>query len=93
MSGGHFDHQQYRIGQIADDIQLLIENNDSKSKNEYGDAIGRNYPPEIIAKFCDAVKCLRRAQIYATRIDWLVCDDDGPNNFLERLEAELEQHD
>lgn len=89
MSGGHFGYEQYKIGQIVDEIQLLIDNNHSQEKNSYGDSIGKNYPPEVVDKFREAVKVLKMAQIYAQRIDWLVSDDDGPRSFLSRLEEEL----
>lgn len=89
MSGGHFGYEQYKIGQIADDIQLLIDTNDSCEKNSYGDPIGRNYSPEVVDKFREAVKVLRMAHVYAQRIDWLVSGDDGPNSFLRRLEEDL----
>lgn len=89
MSGGHFGYEQYKIGQIADDIQLLIDTNASTEKNSCGDPIGRDYPPEVVDKFREAVKVLRMAHVYAQRIDWLVSDDDGPNSFLARLEEDL----
>jgi hypothetical protein len=89
MSGGHFNYDQYKIGQIADDIQLLIDTNNSQEKDQWGDKIGGSYPPEIIQQFSDAITVLRRAQVYAQRIDWLVCGDDGPDSFLERLAEEL----
>lgn len=93
MSGGHFDYQQYRIGQIADDIQLLIDNNDSKETDQWGDRIGCGFSPEIIKRFEDAVVHLRKAQIYAQRIDWLVSGDDGENSFMVRLDEELKTLD
>lgn len=89
MSGGHFNHDQYRIGQIADDIQLLIDNNLSTEKNEWGDRIGRGYPPEVVDRFREAVRALRTAQIYAQRIDYLVSGDDGEESFMKRLGEEL----
>lgn len=91
MSGGHFDYQQYRIGQIADDIQLLIDSNDSTELNLYGDRVGCGYPREVVDRFREAVKVLRIAQIYAQRIDWLVSGDDGVEGFLARLAAELDK--
>lgn len=91
MSGGYFEYQQYRISQIADDVQLLIDNNNSAELNSYGEAIGRNYPPEVIERFREAVVALKTAFVYAQRIDWLVSDDDGVNSFLIRLEQELKQ--
>lgn len=89
MSGGHFDYQQYKIGQMADDIQLLIDNNLSNEKNEWGDRIGRGYAPEVVDRFREAVKALRIAQIYAQRIDYLVSGDDGEDSFMKRLDEEL----
>jgi hypothetical protein len=52
--------------------------------------LGRGYSPEIVQHFCDAVTVLRRAQVYAQRIDWLVSGDDGPHSFVERLAEELQ---
>lgn len=90
MSGGHFDYQQYRISQIADEIKLLIENNNSEP-NEWGKPVQQNYSPEVIDLFKDAVVCLRKAFIYAQRIDWLVSGDDGEKSFLIRLNEELHE--
>jgi hypothetical protein len=89
MSGGYFDYQQYRISQIADDIKLLIENNNSIELNEWGDRIGRNYPPEIIQHFQDAVVHLKMAFVYVQRIDWLVSGDDGEEGFQNCLQKDL----
>lgn len=89
MSGGHFDYQQYRIGQIADDIQILIDTNDDRNADGWDGNPGRGYPPDVIERFREAVKILRIGQVYAQRIDWLVSGDDGEKGFLERLEEEL----
>ena len=34
---------------------------------------------------------LKKATIYAQRIDWLVSGDDGEESFLSRLKEDLEQ--
>ena len=47
------------------------------------------YSPEIIEKFKESVELIRRAYVYAHRIDWLVSGDDGEESFLRRLEEEL----
>jgi hypothetical protein len=78
MSGGHFDYAQYKIGDIADSIEQLI------SKDEDG-----RYTEETIVQFCTALWLLRRAQIYAQRIDWLVSCDDGEDSFHKRLAFDL----
>jgi hypothetical protein len=90
MSGGHFDYNQYKIGYIADEVETLIENNDSDEQNQWGDVIGRHYKPETIQEFKNALKALRVAEIYAQRIDWLVSGDDGEDSFHRRLKKDLE---
>lgn len=90
MSGGHFQYKQYDIGYIADEVEHLIETNDSNKKNEWGDIIGRHYDHKTIEEFKKALKALRVAQVYAQRIDWLVSCDDGEDAFHKRLKKELE---
>ena len=93
MSGGHFNYQQYRLRDIADEIATIVDNNDSKKLDEDGYPLGRGYPPPVIEKFTEAVKTLRRAEIMAHRIDWLLSGDDGEETFLERLEKDLKAFD
>ena len=86
MSGGHFNYEQYKIEQIADDVQSLIDNNDTV--NEFGGANG--YSPETLKEFENAVKALRIAFVYAHRIDWLESGDDGEETFHKRLKQGLD---
>ena len=86
MSGGHFDYQQYRLGDIADSIEASIEVNNVKSEEfEWV----QEYSAETIAEFKTAVDLLRRARIYAQRIDWLLSGDDSEKDFHKRLKEEL----
>jgi hypothetical protein len=89
MSGGRFDYSQYRISQIAEDIETVIFNNNDDTLDEYGDTRGRHYNDEVIARFREAVKALRVAYVYAQRADWLLSGDDGEDSFITRLDAEL----
>lgn len=89
MSGGHFDYAQYRINDIAEEIDQLIVDNDSTEKDEWGQEIGRHYPPEIIEQFKKGSKLLKKAQVYAQRVDWLVSGDDDEDSFVERLKYDL----
>lgn len=91
MSGGHFDYNQYRIGDIAQEVEELIASNNDDSKNSWGDTVGRFYSEETIAEFRKGLHYLRLAQIYAQRIDWLVSYDDSEESFHSRLKEELEQ--
>lgn len=93
MSGGHFDYQQYVLGSIADEIEQLIRNNDDESLDEWGCKNGRGYSPETIAEFQKGVELLRKAHVYAQRIDWLVSDDDSEETFQKRLQEDLEKLD
>lgn len=85
MSGGHFDYQQSRIEDIADEIEYQINRNGETS--EYGYKI--EYSPETIKEFKNAVYQLRKAFIYAQRIDWFLSADDREVDFHERLAEEL----
>lgn len=89
MSGGHFDYDQFLIGQIADEVEKLIRDNDSTERDEWGQDISRHYDNDIIESFKDGLKALRVAHIYAQRIDWLVSDDDGEDSFRKRLAKDL----
>jgi len=91
MSGGAFDYNQYEIERIADEVADMIRNNGRKAVNEFGHPRYRDYPPEVIERFRDAVYVLRKARVYAHRIDWLVSDDDGVDSFLQRLDRDLSE--
>lgn len=94
MSGGHFDYDQYRIRQIADSIDQLIRQNGKKKDykvSEWEDEHYYEYPAEVIEKFKEGYDTLRKAEIYAQRIDWLVSGDDGEESFIERLKEDLEK--
>jgi len=89
MSGGHFDYTQYRIEEIAAEIDKLIKINDSTEKNEWGEDVGYHYPPEIIVRFREAAHTLRQAQEMAQRVDWLVSGDDGEESFMRLWDNEV----
>ena len=108
MSGGRFDYNQYRIGEIVEQIQETIDKNGLKldedlikeNKKWYGDDYYERFPEElyhykypdnVIEKFKEAVDILKKAEIYAQRIDWLLSGDDGEESFFTRLEEDLKQ--
>ena len=47
------------------------------------------YPDEVIEEFKKGYEMLRKAEIYAQRMDWLFAGDDGNESFLQRLKGEL----
>lgn len=91
MSGGHFQYQQYKLTEMADEIEQLIYTNDSDEKDRWGDTIGAHYSRETIREFVKAVELLKQAHAYVQRIDWLVSGDDGEDSFHSRLKIELEK--
>jgi len=93
MSGGAFDYAQYRIEDIACQIEERIASNDCDDLDEYQQVIGAHYKPETIAAFREGARLLRRAAIYAQRIDWLISGDDGEESFHKRLTEELAKRD
>lgn len=48
-----------------------------------------DYTPETLAEFRKGVEILKRAIVYAQRIDWLISGDDSEDSFHERLEEDL----
>ena len=106
MSGGHFDYQQYRINDIADGIeQEVIESGKTIPENRWDywdrqhykehpeDAVNYDYPEPVLRRFEEAVYALKRAAIYAQRVDWLLSGDDGEESFERRLKEELAELD
>ena len=49
------------------------------------------YSEETIAELKKGLDILRRAYIYAQRIDWLLSGDNGEESFHERLKEELDE--
>ena len=93
MSGGHFDYQQYRIGQIADQVEQLIRSNNDEELNDWGQPKGYHFSEQTIEQFRVGLRYLELAQIYAQRIDWLVSGDDSEDSFHERLLEDIRELD
>jgi len=91
MSGGHFQYKQWEISNIADEVEQLILTNGSGEKDQWGDRMGCHFSPETIEEFKKGLVVLRQAYVYAQRIDWLVCGDDGEDSFHRRLKFEMEK--
>jgi hypothetical protein len=106
MSGGTFDYNQRRIREIADRVEYEIAisgqpkterelkeeswRNDDWYKNYPEDLNHYAFPDEIMAEFKKGYEILRKAEIYAQRMDWYLAGDDGEDSFLERLKEELD---
>jgi len=51
------------------------------------------YSDEVIEEFKRAVYYLKKAQIYAHRVDYLLSGDDGEESFLKRLNEDINKLD
>lgn len=105
MSGGFFDYQQYSMRTIAESIESVIEKNGrEKTKEELRDYSWKDseyyekypeekyhykYPDEVIEKFKEGLEIIKKAEVFAQRIDWLLSGDDGEETFLKRLKDDL----
>lgn len=50
-----------------------------------------NFDKKTIKEFKKGLEILRKAYVYAQRIDWLLSGDDGEESFHERLKEDLEE--
>lgn len=91
MSGGHFNGAQSHMLMIAEDIDKIIEENNSKEFDTFGYKIGYDFPQDIISKLEETKKVLVLAEAMTKRVDYLVCGDDGEDSFRRRWEEEVEQ--
>lgn len=80
-------HDTFYFWDDADkkEAEKFIRENKRTLPNLYG------YSEETIAEFRKGLDYLRRAYVYAQRIDWLLSGDDGEESFHERLKEELEE--
>lgn len=67
MSGGHFDYDQRKIEQIAEEVDQLIRINNPEELDEFGNKKGHFYTEETIKKFATAYNYLKLAAIYVDR--------------------------
>lgn len=91
MSGGHFNYSEYCLLNIKEEIDKIIKENDSKETDNYGSTIGRGYDEEVLDVFKTTSYLVKLAFIYIRRLDWLLSGDDGPEDLLTRLEADLQE--
>ena len=89
MSGGHFEYQQYVMLSMIVEIKKIIETNDDKTPDDWGDPTGCNFRPEVIARLREAVDMLKRAEIMVERIDYLMSGDDSEKTFIKRWNEEI----
>ena len=80
-----------------EDIDYYIKNNyledEEKEyviKNKHTLPNSHKYSKETIKEFKKGLNILRKAYVYAQRIDWLLSGDDGEESFHKRLKEDLD---
>ena len=86
---GHFIDED-RIEEYIKDHWLEDKEKEYILKNKHTLPNSYEYSKETIKEFKKGLAILRKAYIYAQRIDWLLSGDDGEESFHERLKEELD---
>lgn len=79
MSGGTFDYKQSHIRDIAEHLEEILQSGD----------LTEGFEQKTLDEFKKGLLILRKAHVYAQRIDWLLAGDDGEDTFHQRLRDEL----
>ena len=91
--------EDYIYGHSLDEEDIEYYIKDHWLENEEKEYIIKNkhtmpnlykYNKETIKEFKKGLAILKKAYVYAQRIDWLLSDDDGEESFHKRLKEELD---
>ena len=92
MSGGYFEYNQWKVEDLAEDIDRVIARSNKFTDNPPDKDSYEHcyvYTPETIAKFAQARDALMVAAKMAQRVDWLLSGDDGEETFHKRWKEEI----
>ena len=96
MSGGAFKYREMYIEEIAECIRNIYV----KQKNKKWGAWARNedtyftpHTKEVLTVYKKAYKTLRVAHIYAKAVDYLEAGDYSDEDFLSKVNSQLENLD
>lgn len=87
MDGHELDEDEVR--DYINDRWLDDEEKDYIHKHHHTIPNPYGYTEETLSEFRKAVEVLKKAEVYAQRIDWLLSGDDGENSFHKRLKEDL----
>ena len=101
MSGGKFDYDQYKIRTIWEEIQNELDKQGQEKQvahwekeyyEKYPEArFEEVYREDVQQIFKDGIEALKKAEIYAQRIDWYLSGDDGEDSLVSRLKSDLDK--
>lgn len=73
-----------------DSVFSIFKYTNFKYLDENGDELYfPNYSSKTLEELKKGVEVLKKASIYAHRIDWLLSEDDGEESFYKRLQEDL----
>lgn len=102
MSGGKFAYEQYKIRQIWEEIQQELDKQGQEKEvnNVWEKEYYEKYPEQRFEEvyredvqqiFKDGIEALKKAEVYAQRIDWFLSGDDGEDSLVSRLKFDLDE--
>ena len=101
MSGGKFDYNQYKIRHIWEIIQDELDKQGQEKEvlfyekeyyEKYPEArFEEIYREDVQQILKDGIEALKKAEIYAQRIDWFLSGDDGEDSLVSRLKSDLDK--
>lgn len=78
-------------GYESQELDIFSDPEHMKWKEKYDAEIEYDYSAELVEELKRAVVALRRAYVYAQRVDWFFSGDDGEKEFFSRLDEELKE--
>jgi hypothetical protein len=102
MSGGAFEYSQYKIRDIHEHIQQELDKQGQEKQvnNVWEKEYYEKYPEarfeeiyraDVQQIFKDGIEALKKAEVYAQRIDWFLSGDDGEDSLVSRLKFDLDK--
>ncbi len=97
MSGGALDYAFTHIYGVFERVKEYRKEVVAKGIEEFGfDAKRMNIAPEelkwrVIQNLDNAIVALKVAEVYAKRIEWLISDDDGYDDFVNGVAEDLNE--
>jgi hypothetical protein len=90
MSGGHWDGREFSMTMIADDLAHVIENNDDKTPNDWGNPKGKGFSEKTLARIKKVEASLRVLERAVHHIDYLLSGDHGEGSFNKAWDKDVE---
>lgn len=93
MSGGAYNYAQHSILDIIDKLEIVLEQqnqpNPDYGKDIFEPEFLREDPEKVQMIIREGIHSLKKAYVFAQRIDWYLSGDDGEESLYSRLSEEL----